>query len=80
MSLVGIKVPHLQTQLATPLNGSAIVALVSCHKGYFASGGARGVGKAVTLAAVYTNLYIVLANFITSQLLTALEVLLKGHA
>jgi phospholipid/cholesterol/gamma-HCH transport system permease protein len=57
-----------------------IVAGVSCHQGFTASGGAKGVGKAVTWAAIYTNLYIVLANFITSQLLTALEVLLKGHA
>ena len=48
---------------------SAIVAGVACHRGYTASGGARGVGKAVTLAAVYTNFYIVIANFITSQFL-----------
>jgi phospholipid/cholesterol/gamma-HCH transport system permease protein len=45
-----------------------IVAGVACHRGYTASGGARGVGKAVTLAAVYTNFYIVIANFITSDL------------
>ena len=45
-----------------------IVALVACHKGYTASGGARGVGKAVTLAAVYTNLYIVIANYLTSEI------------
>ena len=38
-------------------------------KGYTASGGARGVGRAVTMAAVYTNLYIVIANFVTSHLL-----------
>jgi phospholipid/cholesterol/gamma-HCH transport system permease protein len=44
-----------------------IVALVSCYKGYTASGGARGVGRAVTMAAIYTNFYIVLANFITSK-------------
>ena len=46
-----------------------IVAGVSCYKGYTASGGARGVGRAVTLAAVYTNLYIVIADFITSNIL-----------
>jgi phospholipid/cholesterol/gamma-HCH transport system permease protein len=46
-----------------------IVAGVACHKGYTASGGARGVGKAVTLAAVYTNFYIVLANFVTSHMI-----------
>jgi len=44
-----------------------LVALVSCYKGYTAAGGARGVGRAVTMAAIYTNFYIVLANFITSK-------------
>jgi phospholipid/cholesterol/gamma-HCH transport system permease protein len=47
----------------------SIVGAVSCHKGFTASGGARGVGRAVTLAAVYTNFYIVIANFVTSNLL-----------
>jgi phospholipid/cholesterol/gamma-HCH transport system permease protein len=46
-----------------------IVAGVACYKGFTASGGARGVGRAVTAAAVYTNLYIVVANFLTAQLI-----------
>ncbi|MEK6705017.1 MAG: ABC transporter permease, partial [Bdellovibrionota bacterium] len=46
-----------------------IVATVSCYKGYTATGGARGVGRAVTTAAIYTNLYIVIANFLTSNFL-----------
>jgi phospholipid/cholesterol/gamma-HCH transport system permease protein len=46
-----------------------IVAAVSCYNGYTASGGARGVGRAVTMAAVYTNFYIVIANFVSSQFL-----------
>lgn len=46
-----------------------IVAAVSCYNGYTAKGGARGVGRAVTLAAVYTNFYIVIANFVTSEFL-----------
>jgi len=50
-----------------------IVAGVACYKGFTATGGARGVGKAVTLSAVYTNLYIVIANFVTSRLLDALN-------
>lgn len=54
-----------------------IVAAVSCHKGFTASGGARGVGKAVTGAALYTNFYIVLANFFTSNILTFGESFLK---
>jgi len=46
-----------------------IVATVSCFKGYTASGGARGVGRAVTMAAVYTNLFMVLSDFATSAIL-----------
>ena len=48
---------------------STIVATISTYKGYTASGGARGVGKAVTQSAIYINVYIVLANFISSSLL-----------
>ncbi len=48
---------------------STIVANVSTYKGYTASGGARGVGKAVTQSAIYINVYIVIANFISSSLL-----------
>ena len=47
-----------------------IVGAVACHKGYTASGGARGVGRAVTLAAIYTNFYITLANFVTSEIIS----------
>ncbi len=47
----------------------SIVATVACYKGFTASGGARGVGRAVTLSAVYTNLYILLANFVMSHFL-----------
>ena len=50
-----------------------IVAAVSCHKGFTATGGARGVGQAVTLAALYTNFYIVIANFVTSNFLEFVE-------
>jgi phospholipid/cholesterol/gamma-HCH transport system permease protein len=46
-----------------------IVASVSCYNGYTASGGARGVGRAVTMAAIYTNFYIVVANFVSSEFL-----------
>ncbi len=46
-----------------------IVALVSCYKGYTTTGGARGVGRAVTLSAVYTMLYIAIADFVSSNIL-----------
>jgi phospholipid/cholesterol/gamma-HCH transport system permease protein len=44
----------------------AIVASVACYQGYQTSGGARGVGIAVTRASLYTNFYIVLANYLIS--------------
>ncbi len=55
-----------------------IVAAVSCHQGFTAKGGARGVGQAVTRAAVYTNFYIVLANWITNHFLNFFEQIVKS--
>jgi phospholipid/cholesterol/gamma-HCH transport system permease protein len=55
-----------------------IVANVATFKGFTARGGARGVGRAVTESAVYTNLFIVLANFVTSQILGFFEGLTRG--
>lgn len=55
-----------------------IVASVSCYEGYTAKGGASGVGRAVTRAAIFTNLYIVIANFLTSTFLDAVAVLWEG--
>ena len=46
-----------------------IVALVACKEGFTATGGAIGVGRAVTRSAVYTNFLIILAQFILSPLL-----------
>jgi len=54
-----------------------IVAGVSCHQGYTASGGARGVGRAVTKAAINTNLYIVLGNYASTQALQFFDNLAK---
>lgn len=48
---------------------STVVATISTYKGFTASGGARGVGKAVTESAIYINVYIVIINFISSSLL-----------
>ncbi len=50
-----------------------IVAAVSTYKGYNASGGAKGVGIAVTECAVYTNLLIVFANTFMSILLDGMH-------
>jgi phospholipid/cholesterol/gamma-HCH transport system permease protein len=48
---------------------STIVATISTYKGYTASGGARGVGRAVTESAIYINVYIVIGNFVSSFIL-----------
>jgi phospholipid/cholesterol/gamma-HCH transport system permease protein len=56
-----------------------IVAGVACYKGYTASGGARGVGKAVTLAAVYTNFYIVIANFVSSNMIEYVDHMYQSY-
>ena len=57
-----------------------IVACVCCYRGYHASGGASGVGRAVTYAAVFTNFYIVIANYVSSHILEILHdwILLAG--
>ncbi len=56
-----------------------IVAGVSCHKGYTATGGARGVGQAVTLASLYTNFYILIANFLVSNFLDFAERFIQAY-
>lgn len=56
----------------------AIVATVSTYQGYNARGGARGVGQAVTRCAVYTNLFIVMANYFTSKFLAFAQGLAMG--
>lgn len=55
---------------------STIVATISTYKGYTASGGARGVGSAVTDSATYINVYIVIGNFVSSFILEWLHDLL----
>lgn len=62
---------------------AVIVAGVCCQKGFYAKGGAKGVGNAVTSAAVCINLYIVIANYLSSYFLLSMDViiqtLMKGH-
>ncbi len=54
----------------------SIVALVSTYKGFTTTGGAKGVGIAVTQCAIYTNLLITLANSFTSWILNALQTII----
>lgn len=57
-----------------------IVATVCTYYGINAKGGARGVGTAVTKSAVYTNLFIVLANSFTTYLLETFHYLITWLA
>ena len=46
-----------------------IIGLISCYQGYYASGGAAGVGKAVNETVVYSVLAFIAANyFLTTAL------------
>ncbi|HMB41904.1 MAG TPA: ABC transporter permease [Balneolaceae bacterium] len=46
-----------------------IITSVACYKGYYASGGAEGVGKSTTNATVMGCIYILLADFLLAALL-----------
>src|SRR5690606_2158714 len=45
------------------------ITTVSCYKGYFTRGGAEGVGKATTEAAVMSCVYILFADLLLAVLL-----------
>jgi phospholipid/cholesterol/gamma-HCH transport system permease protein len=46
-----------------------IITSVSCYKGYYAKGGAEGVGKSTTNATVLSCIFVLLADFILAALL-----------
>lgn len=47
-----------------------LIAAISADKGFFASGGARGVGQATTQAVVHSAVAILIANYLITSLLT----------
>jgi phospholipid/cholesterol/gamma-HCH transport system permease protein len=47
-----------------------LISAISCRQGYFASGGARGVGVATTRAVVESAVAILVANYLLTDLLT----------
>jgi phospholipid/cholesterol/gamma-HCH transport system permease protein len=51
-----------------------IVSAVSCRHGYFAAGGARGVGLATTRAVVESCVAILVANYILTQALLDVDI------
>jgi phospholipid/cholesterol/gamma-HCH transport system permease protein len=48
-----------------------ILASVSCYQGYFVKGGSIELGKASTQAVVYSNILILLADYVIALVLTA---------
>jgi phospholipid/cholesterol/gamma-HCH transport system permease protein len=46
-----------------------LISAISCTRGYYASGGARGVGEATTRAVVHSAVAILIANYILTTLL-----------
>jgi phospholipid/cholesterol/gamma-HCH transport system permease protein len=47
-----------------------LIAVISCEKGFHASGGARGVGRATTQAVVHSAVAILVCNYIITSILT----------
>ncbi|HYW35195.1 MAG TPA: ABC transporter permease [Balneolaceae bacterium] len=46
-----------------------VITSVSCYKGYYASGGAEGVGECTTQATVLSCIYVLLADFVLAAIL-----------
>ncbi|HEY6556639.1 MAG TPA: ABC transporter permease [Polyangiaceae bacterium] len=49
-----------------------LIAAIACRQGYFASGGAKGVGEATTRAVVHSAVGILIANYLITNLMTDL--------
>jgi phospholipid/cholesterol/gamma-HCH transport system permease protein len=47
-----------------------LIATISCRQGFFASGGARGVGQATTRAVVQSAVAILIANYLITSWMT----------
>ncbi len=48
---------------------AALIATISCYRGYYASGGATGVGRATTRAVVESTSLILVADYVLTALL-----------
>ncbi len=47
-----------------------LIAAISCRQGYFASGGAKGVGEATTRAVVHSAVALLIANYVITSIMT----------
>ena len=46
-----------------------LIGLIGCHKGFTASGGAKGVGEATTQAVVVSSVLVLVADYFITALL-----------
>lgn len=46
-----------------------VITSISCYKGYYARGGAEGVGKSTTQATVLSCMYVLLADFLLAAII-----------
>jgi phospholipid/cholesterol/gamma-HCH transport system permease protein len=46
----------------------AVVGAVACYKGYFATGGSRGVGKATTSSVVTSSVTVLIVDYFITTL------------
>ena len=49
-----------------------LISTISCHQGFYARGGARGVGIATTRAVVQSAVVLFIANYLITNWLTQL--------
>jgi phospholipid/cholesterol/gamma-HCH transport system permease protein len=47
-----------------------LISAISCNQGYYAAGGAKGVGDATTRAVVHSAVAILIANYVITSLMT----------
>lgn len=45
-----------------------IISIMSCYSGYYSSKGAKGVGNATTIAVVNSSIFILLSNYLITEL------------
>jgi phospholipid/cholesterol/gamma-HCH transport system permease protein len=53
---------------------AGLIIMVSCHKGFNAKGGAKGVGRATTSSVMSSIVFILLSDYFLTSLLIALKI------
>ncbi|GAB4151295.1 MAG: ABC transporter permease [Planctomycetota bacterium] len=77
-TLVYVTVFDIYAGLVKALFFGAAVAIISCYKGFYTSGGAEGVGRATTSSTVLSFVSILVLNLFLTILLNMFQSLLFG--